>query len=116
MNPIIYRRAVREVEIARGTARRLRIPAGTMVLAANLSAMFDPQAVAAPQAFRAGRPWGTYMLWGYGMHTCFGQHLNRAIIPQVLKPLLKREGLAAAGPPDGGGTPFPRHYPLRFGG
>ena len=43
-NPMIYRRAVRDTEVARGTLRALKIPEGTMVLAANLSAMFDPLA------------------------------------------------------------------------
>lgn len=114
MNPIIYRRATRDLEIARGTNRRLRIPAGTMVLASNLSAMFDPLATAAPEDFAPGRPWHVYMLWGYGMHTCFGQHINRAIIPQMLKPVLKRDGLIAEAPPDGAGTPFPVHFPIRF--
>jgi cytochrome P450 len=114
MNPMIYRRATRDVEIARGTRRRARIKAGTMVLASNLSAMFDPFALEKPEAFTPGRPWGSYMLWGYGMHICFGQHINRAVIPQILKPLLKRGGLVAEGAPDGAGTPFPAHWPLRF--
>jgi cytochrome P450 len=114
MNPVIYRRATRDVEIARGTRRRARIKAGTMVLASNLSAMFDPLALERPETFRPGRPWESYMLWGYGMHTCFGQHINRAVIPQILKPLLKRGGLSARGAPDGAGTPFPARWPLRF--
>jgi len=114
MNPMIYRRATRDVEIARGTRRRARIKAGTMVLASNLSAMFDPFALEQPEAFTPGRPWESYMLWGYGMHICFGQHINRAVIPQILKPLLKRGGLAAGGAPDGAGTPFPARWPLTF--
>jgi cytochrome P450 len=118
LNPIIYRRANRDSVIARGTLRARRIPAGTMVLAANLSAMFDPFAVEAPEQFRPGRPWGSYMLWGYGMHACFGAHINRAVIPQILKPLLARPGLRrAAGPegrPDGRGSPFPAHITVEY--
>jgi cytochrome P450 len=76
--------------------------------------MLDPFALEKPEAFTPGRPWGSYMLWGYGMHTCFGQHINRAVIPQILKPLLKRGGLVAEGAPDGAGTPFPAHWSLRF--
>jgi cytochrome P450 len=114
MNPVIYRRATRDVEIARGTRRRARIKAGTMVLASNLSAMFDPFALEKPEEFQPGRPWASYMLWGYGMHICFGQHINRAVIPQMLRPLLKRSGLVAEAAPDGAGTPFPAHFALRF--
>lgn len=117
-NPVIYRRAVRDVVIARGHFRAAHIPAGTMVLAANLSAMFDPFALESPGAFRTDRPWGDYMLWGYGMHSCFGAHINRAVIPQMLKPLLKRHNLrraqGAAGQVDGVGTPFPRHFWVEF--
>lgn len=114
MNPVIYRRATRDVEIARGTRRHQHIPAGTMVLASNLSAMFDPFAVPDAESFIAGRPWDAYMLWGYGMHTCFGQHINRAVLPQLLKPVFKLQGLAAEAAPNGEGTPFPAHFPIRF--
>ncbi len=114
INPVVYRRCTRDTRIARGTLRSRFIPAGTMVLASNLSAMFDPLVVAQPEAFRTDRPWGEYMLWGYGMHNCFGAHINRALMPQMLKPLLKKQGLRRAGPVDGGGTPFPRHFPVAF--
>lgn len=113
-NPVIYRRAVRDVMIARGHGRALRIPEGTMVLAANLSAMFDPFALEAPETFRTDRPWGNYMLWGYGMHSCFGGHINRAVIPQILKPLLQREGLRRVSAVDGAGSPFPAHFRVAF--
>jgi cytochrome P450 len=119
VNPIIYRRALADTEIARGTLRARRIPAGTMVLAANLSAMFDALAVEAPESFRTDRPWRDYMLWGYGMHACFGAQINRAVIPQMLKPLLMQPGLrraeGAAGRVDGGGTPFPQHFTVAWG-
>jgi cytochrome P450 len=114
VNPFIYRRAVRETVIARGTLRARKVPQGTMVLAANLSAMFDPIAVEHPEAFLADRPAHAYILWGYGMHTCFGAHINQAVIPQMLKPLLRRPGLRRAGPVDGAGTPFPVHFPVAF--
>jgi cytochrome P450 len=119
VNPIIYRVATRDTEIARGTRRALRIPKGSMVLAANLSSMFDPLAMESPGAFRTDRPWGDYMLWGYGMHTCFGAQINHAVVPAMLKPLLAREGLrraeGAKGQVDNGGTPFPRHLGVVFG-
>jgi cytochrome P450 len=116
VNPMIYRRANRATEIARGTRRRLHIPEGTMVLAANLSAMHDALALDAPGEFRAGRPDHAYILWGYGMHICFGAHINRSVLPAMLLPLLAREGLSADAPPDGLGLPFPAHYRLRWTG
>jgi cytochrome P450 len=89
-----------------------------MVMASNLSAMFDPLAVPSPNAFRTDRPWETYILWGTGMHACFGAHLNRANLPAILKPLLAKKNLrraaGAAGKIDQAGTPFPVHLHLEF--
>ena len=95
-NPVIYRRAARDAVIAAGTLRARKIPAGAMVFAANLSAMFDPWELKTPTSFRVDRPWRHYMLWGYGMHTCFGDYINRAFLPAVLKPLLKQRNLRRA--------------------
>jgi len=36
------------------------------------------------------------MHFGYGLHTCFGQYINRVQIPGILKPLLKKKGLRRA--------------------
>ncbi|MCI0598104.1 MAG: cytochrome P450 [Beijerinckiaceae bacterium] len=114
INPVIFRRASRDTKIAAGSFRARRIPKGTMVLAANLSAMFDPLKIASPESFRTDRPWGDYILWGYGMHGCFGAHINRAVIPAILKPLFIKPGLrraaGEAGQIDTGGTQFPKHF------
>ncbi|HEY6873216.1 MAG TPA: cytochrome P450 [Geobacteraceae bacterium] len=117
-NPVIYRRAVRDTVIARNTLRSRKIPKSTMVFAANFSAMFDPLHLPMPHAFRTDRPWEHYMLWGYGLHTCFGDYINRAMIPGLLKPLLKKNGLrranGSAGRIDAGGTPFPVHFVVEY--
>ncbi len=116
--PLIYRRAVRDTVIARNTLRSRKIPKSTMVFAASFSAMFDPLQLPMPHAFRTDRPWEHYMLWGYGLHTCFGDYINRAMIPGLLKPLLKKQGLrrakGSAGRIDSGGTPFPVHFVVEF--
>lgn len=109
LNPVIYRRTPRPTRLG-GTD----IPAGTMVLASNLSAMFDPARVANPRRFVVPRPWDNYILWGEGLHRCWGDRINRAILPAMLTPLLAKPGLRAISPPDGGGTPFPRIYLLAW--
>ena len=118
LNPIIYRRALRDAWVAEGRVRARRIKAGTMVMASNLSSMFDPLAIPSPNSFRTDRPWETYLLWGYGLHACFGAYLNRANLPAILKPLLARKTLrraaGAAGRIDQAGTPFPVHLHLEF--
>jgi cytochrome P450 len=118
VNPLIYRRAARDAVIAKNTLRARTIPKGTMVLAVNSSAMFDALKVDSPYAFRVDRPWDDYILWGYGLHTCFGAHINQAMIPAILKPLLKTAGLRRASGKEGSvdtmGTPFPAHLVLEF--
>jgi cytochrome P450 len=118
LNPVIYRRALRDSVVAEGTLRACHVAKDTMVLASNLSAMFDPLAIPHPNDFRIDRPWEVYMLWGYGLHSCFGAHLNRATIPGILKPLLARQGLRRAsgnqGRIDKQGTPFPVHFNVVF--
>jgi cytochrome P450 len=118
VNPLIYRRAARDAVIAGGTLRARTIPKGTMVLAANISAMFDPMKLDSPNEFRAGRAADNYILWGSGLHTCFGAHINQAMIPAVLKPLLKTTGLRRASGTQGfidtADTPFPAHLIVEF--
>jgi len=36
------------------------------------------------------------MHFGYGLHTCAGQYINRVQIPGILKPLLKQKTLRRA--------------------
>ena len=118
LNPVIYRRASKDTYIARSTLRQRKIRKGTLVFAANLSAMFDPLELKNPGSFKPGRPWDHYILWGYGLHTCFGAHINSAVIPQLLKPLLKKKNLRRApgdaGQIDSAETPFPVHLHLEF--
>ena len=117
-NPVIYRRATRDAVIARSSLRSITVKKGQLVFAANLSAMFDRRAIPAPNQFRTDRPWETYILWGNGMHQCFGGEINRAIIPAILKPLLKRENLRRApgsmGEINTGDTAFPEHFIVEF--
>ena len=89
-----------------------------MVLAVNLSAMFDPLKLDSPNSFSVNRGADSYILWGDGLHTCFGAHINQAMIPAILKPLLKTTGLRRAegnaGFIDTEGTPFPAHLVVEF--
>jgi cytochrome P450 len=118
VNPVIYRRANRDTVVAAGTLRARKIRQFTMVLAANYSAMFDRLKLYDPESFRTDRPWDSYILWGDGLHTCFGAHINQVLIPAILKPLLQQKGLRrapdASGQIDTGGTPFPVHLRLEF--
>lgn len=89
-----------------------------MVLAVSMAATFDNLEIPDANSFRTDRPFELYMTWGYGMHQCFGAHINRQIIPAVLKPLLQQKNLrraeGASGTVERDGTPFPQHFRLEF--
>jgi len=95
-NPGVFRVAAEEYVVGKGQMHATRIPAGTSVLAATQSAMFDERVVESPKEFRIDRPAYNYMHWGVGLHTCFGQYINQVQIPGILKPLLQRGNLRRA--------------------
>jgi cytochrome P450 len=96
-NPGLFRMTAEDYRLAKGSLHATTIPKGTSVLAATQSAMFDERMVDQPNQFRIDRPEYLNMHFGYGLHTCFGQYINRVQIPGILKPLLKHPGLRRAG-------------------
>ena len=117
-SPLVYRRATRDTTIARSSLRATKVKQGQMVFAVTFSAMFDSLNIPAAHQFRIDRPWESYIQWGYGLHTCFGAIINRAIIPAILKPLLLQTNLRRAtgtkGEIDKAGTSFPQHFHVEF--
>ncbi|SPH22203.1 Pulcherriminic acid synthase [Ascidiaceihabitans donghaensis] len=117
-NPVIYRRATRDAIVGRSTLRQRTIKKGQIVFAGTASAQFDRYDIPTPNQFRTDRPFEDYIIWGYGMHNCFGAAINAAVIPAILKPLLAQKNLrraaGAAGQIDGGGTPHPQHFHVEF--
>jgi cytochrome P450 len=105
-----------ETELAMGTSRARRIPAGTTVIAATLSAMFDPGAFAQPDHFRIDRA-VEYLHFGYGLHRCFGYYINGVQIPALLAALLRLPNLHRAAGGRGRISyegPFPDRLILEF--
>lgn len=117
-NPVIYRRATRDAVVGRSTLRQRTIKKGQIVFAGTASAQFDRYDIPTPNQFRTDRPFEDYIIWGYGMHNCFGAAINAAVIPAILKPLLAQKNLrraaGAAGQINGGGTPHPQHFHVEF--
>jgi cytochrome P450 len=116
-NPVVVRRSAEDYTLAKGTMRETLIPKGSSVVAATQSAMFDDRFFESPNEIRAGRPAYLYMHFGYGLHSCFGQYINRAQIPGILKPLLKRNNLRRAAGEAGQlaySGPFPSTMTVQF--
>lgn len=101
LTPGLFRNCEEDYRVAAGTWRSRRIPKGAFVMAATRSAMFDGRRVEDPRSFRPGRPDYHYMHFGYGMHECFGVYMNRMMIPQVCKAVLKLPNLRRASGPAG---------------
>jgi cytochrome P450 len=94
--PGLPRHAVRDWTLARGTKRARTVRQGETVLAAFASAMMDPRRVPDPKTFNPRRLAYEYIHFGYGLHQCFGRHINHATLHLMLKPLLQRPGLRRA--------------------
>ena len=101
LGPSLSRVALEDCVLASGTRRATRIRKGATVLAAFSSAMFDHNRIPNPGRFDPRRLPHEYIHFGHGLHTCFGLHINRVLLPLMLKGLLKRRGLRRAPGPAG---------------
>jgi cytochrome P450 len=116
-NPGVFRVAAEDYVVGKGHPHATTVTKGTSVLAATQSAMFDECKVEKASEFMIGRPSYNSMMWGVGLHTCFGQYINQVQIPGILKPLLQKRNLRRA---DGvAGTlqrsgPFPSSLVVEF--
>lgn len=108
MAPIIRRYCKEATSIAGVT-----IPKDTSVFIATSSAMLDKDAWPDPHTIKADRDINQYMHFGFAMHQCFGEYVNRVQIPILIKGLIQLNELEQQGPLlyDG---PFPDQWVLSF--
>lgn len=95
-NPGLLRKAATDHPLGASWFGPKWIRKGQTVLALTFSAMFDGRNVTSPNSFRIDRPDSDYLHFGTGMHECFGRFISRALIPLVLKPLLRQHDLRRA--------------------
>ena len=112
-NFALLRYVPEDTVIAQGTDRETKVEAGSTVFAATLSAMHDERAIDAPGEFRVDRPWSDYMLFGHGLHTCYGQQIVRAQLPAMAQALFEGPRLERGGRLKFAG-PFPSELKVRF--
>ncbi|WP_026363138.1 cytochrome P450 [Methylopila sp. M107] len=94
--PALPRVALGDQVIAKGTRRATDVPNGATVHVAFSSAMRDSRRVPAPETFDPARPANAFIHFGLGRHMCFGARMNEALLPLMLKPLLRRKNLRHA--------------------
>ena len=100
-NPLLLRHCVKTCEIASGTERAKEIKEGTLVVVGTESAMFDDDKFPQPNEYMADRPLDSYIHFGHGLHSCFGEHIGTMLWPTVLAPLVQLDKLARADGHDG---------------
>ncbi|OHV88182.1 cytochrome P450 [Mesorhizobium sp. ORS 3428] len=91
-----WRYAARDAVIGKGTRRERRVKAGTVVMPATLSAMFDPEIVQRPNEFDTSRPHRDYMVFGHGIHLCIGAEIARIQIGECVRALFSKPKLNRA--------------------
>ncbi|CCV13685.1 cytochrome P450 [Mesorhizobium sp. STM 4661] len=91
-----WRYTSRDTTIAKGTRRERLVKAGTVVMPATLSAMFDAEAVQNPNEFDTSRPQRDYMVFGHGIHLCIGAEIARVQIGESLRALFQQQGVRRA--------------------
>lgn len=112
--PYFFRVCEQPTQLGLGMPWEQTIPSGTTVLTLNHSAMFDPTGFPDPDRFEPDRNQSANFLFGHGHHQCLGRHIGAAIIPEIVRQVLRLPDIEAAGPVDRGGGPFPEHFPLRW--
>ena len=113
--PALLRFCPRDTTVGKG--RAVRIPAGSRVVVATLSAMFDPEAFEHPDEFRAERSPEGALHFGGGMHACFGRYVNMVQIPELVKAVMALKNVRRASGSAGQMTyegPFPDHLVVEF--
>ncbi len=91
-----FRYTTRDAVIAKGTRRERIVKAGTSVMPATLSAMFDSDVVANPNEFSMERPARDYMVFGHGIHQCIGAAIARVQIAECFRALFSKPGVRRA--------------------
>jgi cytochrome P450 len=96
IGPGVLRRTTADWVAGRGQWYQTTIPKGTTVMVATQSAMMDEALYASPKAFSIDRNEYNFLLFGSGQHACFGKYIVEALLPPLLRPLLRQENLRRA--------------------
>ena len=114
ISPFMFRQASQDYTLAKGTAHETTVKAGTNVLTLTQSAMFDEYAYDNPEEFNPDRNWYHHFNFGFASHECLGKYVGMAMIPEMVKQVLLKDGLQAASKMDFEGGPFPESYTLKW--
>jgi cytochrome P450 len=96
--PYFFRTCHRTTELCGGTPFAQEVAPETTVLAVTHSAMLDQASFKDPQRFDPERSQGDNFTFGYGMHECLGRAIAKPALGEIVRQILLRPDLKAAGP------------------
>jgi cytochrome P450 len=114
ISPYLFRKSASDYTVGMGTDYATKIPAGSIVLPATQSAMFDSRAFENPDEFNPHRNWYHYFHFGFGSHECLGLYVGMVMIPEMVRQVLLRNNVCATGSIDYKSGPFPEEYHLSW--
>jgi cytochrome P450 len=85
--PIVVRACPRGTMIGVDSDDPRKVRPGQKVTIGLLPAMFDSAAVPFPHQYRTDRGANDFLVFGYGMHACFGYQFARTMLVALLMPL-----------------------------
>ncbi len=112
--PYVFRRTAQEYTLANGCAWQTTIPANSNVLLLTQSAMFDDYAYDQPDDFQPERNYYHHFNFGFASHECLGKYVGMAMIPEMVRQVLRRTDLRASSVMDFKDGPFPEDYRLQW--
>ena len=112
--PYIMRKLASDYTFTAADGTRTELRRGRTVLCLIASAMLDESAVANAAAFDRRREFGTSFHFGHGHHACLGRAFGMVLVPEMVRQLFRRPGLALAGDIEYLGKPFPERFALTW--
>ena len=112
--PYYFRTCESDTVLARGTELETAIPKGATVVAITHSAMLDPSAFQDPNNFDPTRSQSNSFHFGVGLHECLGRGIGSAMVPAIVREVLRLEDLEA-GEVDRKGGPVPESWQWTWG-
>lgn len=106
--PYFFRTCHRDTQLGDALVRK-----GATVLALTHSAMFDPAGFPDPDRFDPQRDFSASFTFGTGHHACLGRHIAAAMVPEILRQILRRDDLDMGPRPDHRGSSVPQHWQVR---
>jgi cytochrome P450 len=88
--PLAKRACPRDAVIGADGGQLRKVRAGQTVTIGLLPGMFDANAIPFPYQFRTDRPLSDSLVFGRGMHACFGYQFVRHVLVAMLMPLFAR--------------------------